>query len=49
VKDQVLQFKNLIDEVLNGAFHLILPSTFKKVHGIFSVVAIKNDESKGKD
>jgi hypothetical protein len=52
VKYQVLQFEDLIDEVLNGTFHLILPSTFKKVQGTYSVGDDKNNEPKrggGKD
>jgi hypothetical protein len=52
VKDQVPQFKDLINEVLIGTFHLILPSSFKKVQGTFSFVDNKTNEPKrggGKD
>ncbi len=46
VKDSILQFKDLIDEVLNGTFHFILPLTFKKVQGTISVPESKSDEPK---
>jgi hypothetical protein len=46
VKDSVLQFDDLIDEVLDGTFHLILPSTFKKVQGTISVAESKSIEPK---
>jgi hypothetical protein len=46
VKDSILQLDDLIDEVLNGTFHLILPSTFKKVQGMISVVENKSNEPK---
>jgi hypothetical protein len=46
VKDSILQFDDLIDQVLNGTFHLILPSTFKKVQGTISVAESKSDEPK---
>jgi hypothetical protein len=52
VNDQVLQFKDLIDEVLNVTFHLILPSTVKKVQGTISIADNKNGKPKkggGKD
>jgi hypothetical protein len=46
VKDSVLQFDDLIDKVLNGTFHLILPSTFMKVQGTISVAESKSNEPK---
>jgi hypothetical protein len=52
VKDSIVQFDDLIDKVLNRTFHLILPSTFKKVQGAISVAERKSDEPKkegGKD
>ncbi len=49
VKDSVLRFNNLIDKVLNGTFHLILPSTFKKVQGTISVAESKSNEPNKKE
>ena len=31
VKNCIFQFKDLLDKVLNGTFHMLLPSTFEKV------------------
>jgi hypothetical protein len=46
VKDSILQFDNLIDKVLNGTFHLILPLTFKKIQGTISVAESKSNKPK---
>jgi hypothetical protein len=44
VKDSIVQFNDHIDKVLNGTFHLILPSTFKKVQGTISAAESKSNE-----
>jgi len=31
VSDNVLDFDNLLEQVLNGSFHIILPVSFKKI------------------
>jgi hypothetical protein len=31
VNDNVLDFDNLLEQVLNGSFHIILPASFKKI------------------
>jgi hypothetical protein len=46
VKNYILQFNDLIDKVLNGTFHLILPSTFKKVLGTISIAESKSGKPK---
>jgi hypothetical protein len=33
VDDRVLQFDNLLEDILNGQFNMTLPVTFKKVQG----------------
>jgi hypothetical protein len=33
VYNRVLQFKDLINGVLNGTFHMTLPKRFKKIQG----------------
>ncbi len=52
VNDRVLQFGNLIDNVLHGTFQPILSPAFKKVQGTSSTAENKNKEAKkgdGKD
>ena len=31
VNDNVLDFENLLEQVLNGSFHIILPASFRKI------------------
>jgi hypothetical protein len=31
VKDNILDFENLLEQVLNGSFHMVLPMSFKKI------------------
>jgi hypothetical protein len=31
VNDNVLDFDNILEQVLNGSFHIILPPSFKKI------------------
>jgi len=41
VNDNVLDFDNLLGQVLNGSFHIILPASFKKIE-VASTSAIKS-------
>jgi hypothetical protein len=34
VNDNVLDFDHLIDQVLNGSFHMVLPMSFKKIEAV---------------
>jgi hypothetical protein len=31
VNGNILNFDNLLEEILNGSFHMLLPATFKKI------------------
>jgi hypothetical protein len=31
VNDSVLDFENLLEQVLNGSFHILLPASFRKI------------------
>ena len=31
VNDSILDFKNLLEQVLNGSFHIVLPASFRKI------------------
>jgi hypothetical protein len=33
VKDRVLQFDSLVEDILSGQFNMTLPATFKKIQG----------------
>jgi hypothetical protein len=44
VDDRVLHFNLIIDNILNGQFSTILPSTFKKVSGNPNIVVTSKDD-----
>ena len=47
VDDRVLLFDAIVEDILNGQFHLSLPATFKKINNSNSItVAAKDDETK---
>ena len=41
VNDKVLKFEDLLDQVLNGAFQMNLPASFKKVKNSFKTAAVE--------
>ena len=46
VNDNVLDFDNLLEQVLNGSFHIILPASFKKIE-VASAGATKSTPAGG--
>jgi hypothetical protein len=51
VNDKILQFKDLIDTVLNGTFHMNLPPSFAKVSGQAAALLApsENKQANGKN
>ncbi len=47
VNDRILQFDNLINAVLNGTFHMMLPKAFKKVSGSAAVLSSESKQPAG--
>ena len=51
VNDRILQYKDLIDTVLNGTFHMNLPPSFAKVSGLAAMLlaSTENKQADGKN
>jgi hypothetical protein len=47
VNDRVLQFNNVIEDILNGQFNMILPTTLKKIKGKSSTADPSKDNKVG--